>query len=148
MNFDIVLDGEQTILGRLASYVAKKLLNGKKVAVVNAEKIVVSGKRQKVLREYLKRKWRKNLANPRKGPFYYARPDRLFKRTVRGMLPYKKGKGRQAYKMLRVFLGVPAELENVKKEKVDSLTSSKLSVRSSTITLREIAELTSDWRMS
>lgn len=39
----VVVDGKGHLLGRLASVVAKQLLNGKKVVVVRCEQIVVSG---------------------------------------------------------------------------------------------------------
>ena len=39
----IVIDGKGHLLGRLASVVAKQLLNGKNIVVVRAEQIVVSG---------------------------------------------------------------------------------------------------------
>jgi large subunit ribosomal protein L13Ae len=39
----VVIDGKGHLLGRLSSIVAKQLLNGKKIVVVRAEQIVVSG---------------------------------------------------------------------------------------------------------
>ena len=42
----IVFDGKDKVLGRLASAVAKELLNGKKVAIVNAEQSIISGNKK------------------------------------------------------------------------------------------------------
>ena len=39
----IVVDGKGHLLGRLASIVAKQLLNGKKIVVVRTEQIIISG---------------------------------------------------------------------------------------------------------
>jgi len=46
------------------------------------------------------------------GPKYPRRPDDILRRTVRGMLPYKKTKGREAFKGLKAFVGVPAEFKD------------------------------------
>jgi ribosomal protein uL13 len=42
----VVIDGKGHLLGRLASIVAKQLLNGKKIVVVRSEQIVISGSRK------------------------------------------------------------------------------------------------------
>ena len=104
---EVYINGENHVLGRLASYVAKLLLKGHRVYVVNAEKIVITGKWEVVLRE-----WRHKILERGdwyKGPFYPKRPDRIFKRVVRGMLP-KNSRGRMALKRLKVYIGVPEEL--------------------------------------
>jgi len=106
---EIYINGENHVLGRLASYVAKLLLKGYRVHVVNAEKIVITGKWQVVLEE-----WRHRILERGdwyKGPFYPKRPDRIFRRVVRGMLPKNK-KGKEALKRLKVYIGIPEELSN------------------------------------
>lgn len=103
-----IIDAEGLILGRLASKVAKSLLNGNKVIILNAEKAIISGKkRSKVAeaKEFLE------VGSPKRGPFHYRRPDRILRKTVKGMLPHRQPKGKSAYKRLRVFLGVPKEYE-------------------------------------
>ena len=47
-----VVDATNHIAGRLASNVAKLLLQGQRVTVVNCEKIMMSGKRETQIREY------------------------------------------------------------------------------------------------
>ena len=125
----MIVDGEGSILGRLASTVSKSLLNGEEVVVLNAEKIIITGNKDWAYARYKQRVDRKSISNPRDlGPKYPHRPDDIFRRTVRGMLPIKKTKGRVAYKNLKAFVGVPneykdaeitavpqAEIENVKK---------------------------------
>lgn len=102
-------------MGRLAALIAKELLNGVEVRVVNSTEIIITGKKSMVLSKYKKMR---DLVHPRKGPYYPRRADRLFKRTVRGMLPIKKPKGRDAYSRLKVYLGTPPDLEKARKIKV------------------------------
>jgi len=104
-----IIDARHLILGRMASIIAKRLLEGEKIIIVNAEKAVLSGKKKSRVRET---KEFLGVGHPKKGPFHYRRPDRLVRRTVRGMLPYKKPKGKGAYKRLKVFIGLPEELED------------------------------------
>jgi len=110
-----IVDAEGLILGRMASIIAKKLLNGEEIIIVNAEKAVLSGKRKSKIREA---KEFLEVGYPRKGPFHYRRPDRIVRRTIRGMLPYKQPKGKLAYKRLKVFIGTP---EDFKKQKIETL---------------------------
>ncbi len=120
----IVINGENTILGRLASYAAKKALEGYTVYIINAEKVAITGNKKDILRRYLKKIQR---GDPYKGPFFPRQPHLIVKRTIRGMLPWKKKKGREAYRRVKVFVGFPEELKNYqiieldKKYKVEKL---------------------------
>ena len=110
----MIINGEGHILGRLASVVSKKLLNGEEVVVLNAEKIMLTGNKDWAYARYKQRVDRKSISNPRDlGPKYPRRPEDIFRRTVRGMLPFKKSKGKTAYKGLKAFVGVPAEYADV-----------------------------------
>jgi len=102
---DVVVDAGDCILGRVASQVAERALSGERVAVVNAERAVITGDRQDVEAKFLKRR---ELGSDR-GPYYPKRPDRIFKRSVRGMLPYKRPRGREAFENVRVYVGNPYE---------------------------------------
>lgn len=118
-----VINAEGLILGRMASVIAKRLLNGEKIAIVNAEKTVVSGKKKSKTaeaKEFLE------IGHPGKGPLHYRRPDRILRKTIRGMLPYKQPKGKQAFKRLRVFIGVPEELKDAKMETIEEAQAKKL----------------------
>lgn len=119
----IVINAEGLILGRMASKIAKRLLTGEEVVVVNAEKTIISGRRKNKVAEahvFLE------VGKPVTGPFHYRRPDRILRRTVRGMLPYKRPKGKQAYKRLKVFIGMPEELKDQKSETFDEAQAKKL----------------------
>lgn len=110
----IIIDGEGHVLGRLASVISKNLLNGEEVVVLNAEKIMITGNKDWAYAKYKQRVDRASISNPRDlGPKYPRRPDDIFRRTVRGMLPFKKAKGRTAYKGLKAFVGVPDEYADV-----------------------------------
>jgi large subunit ribosomal protein L13 len=114
-----IIDADGLILGRLASIIAKRLLNGEEIVIVNAEKAVLSGKtKSRVMeaKEFLQ------VGHPKMGPFHVRRPDRVVRKTVRGMVPYKRPKGKQAYKRLKVFIGVP---EDLKDQKMESLTEAQ-----------------------
>jgi large subunit ribosomal protein L13 len=118
-----VIDASGLILGRMASLVAKRLLQGEKIVIVNAEKSVLSGKRLskiKEAREYLE------IGHPGKGPFHRRRPDRIVQRTVRGMLPRRIAKGQRALRRLRVYLGVSDEFKNAEMETLAQASSAKL----------------------
>ncbi len=104
-----VYDGDHKVLGRLATLVAQDLLNGEDVRVVNAEKVFIIGNKDMIFRKYRKNRER---GKQRKGPFYPRRPERIFKRTVRGMLPYQQPRGRKAFKQLRAYIGIPREFED------------------------------------
>ena len=108
---ELIVDAKNAVAGRLASYVAKELIKGKKVHLVNAEQAVVSGP-PKFLEGLFKEKV--NRGDPYHGPFYPRRPEQILKRVVRGMIPYKKPKGREAFKRLKVYISIPAELKDRK----------------------------------
>ena len=106
----MIIDGEGCVLGRLASVTSKNLLEGEEVVILNAEKIMLTGNKEWAYAKYKQRVDRASISNPRDlGPKYPRRPDDIFRRTVRGMLPFKKSKGKTAYKGLKAFVGVPAE---------------------------------------
>jgi len=130
-----IINVEGLVLGRMASMIAKRLLNGEEIAIVNAEKAVLSGRRKSKTREA---KEFLDVGSPKMGPFHYRRPDRIVRRTVRGMLPYKKPKGKYAYKRLKVFLGIPDELKDQKMETLVNAQAKKLT--SSYFTLEEYAK--------
>ncbi|MCL2157687.1 MAG: 50S ribosomal protein L13 [Methanobrevibacter sp.] len=110
----MIIDGEGHILGRLASVISKKLLEGEEIVVINADKIIITGSKEWAYAKYKQRIDRASISNPRDlGPKYPRKPDDIFRRTVRGMLPYKKSKGRSAFKGLKAYIGIPKEFNGV-----------------------------------
>ncbi|MBI2542699.1 MAG: 50S ribosomal protein L13 [Candidatus Aenigmarchaeota archaeon] len=129
-----IYDAENQIMGRLSTVVAKNLLNGENVIVVNSEKAVLSGNPKMKKGEYDTRVKR---GDPFKGPFFPKYPADIFRRTVRGMLPWNHAKGRNAFRKLKVFIGVPEEYEKMQKEKVQFADAVKL--KTTYITLGELS---------
>ena len=129
---DVVVDARNCIVGRVASEVAQKALAGESVAVVNAEDAVITGSEDDVMSTYRKRA---NVGSDR-GPHYPTRPDGMFKRSVRGMLPYKEQRGREALSNVRVYVGNPFDEDG---EALDDTTLDRLS-NIKFLTLGEISE--------
>lgn len=134
----IYIDAEGHILGRLASIVAKKLLYGYRVYVINIEKAVLSGEKQRVIEGYkllFKVKVHTNLE--RSGIYRPRSPVSIFKSAVRGMLPIDKPYGREAFKKLKVYIGIPKELQGKSFIKLPEATYTRLS--GEFITVEELA---------
>jgi large subunit ribosomal protein L13 len=119
-NRPIVVDGTDLIAGRLCSNVAKLLLQGNKVAIVNCENIMISGTRKNILGEYKKFLEIASILHPKHGPYHPRRPDTIISKMVRGMLPRKKSSGQDALKRLRAYIGVPNELKSFEKVQFDN----------------------------
>jgi large subunit ribosomal protein L13 len=113
MKQKLIIDGENAILGRLASYVAKQALLGKEIAIVNCKGVVISGKPKTIISEY--KEMRQKGGASMKGPFFPKSPERIVKRTVRGMLSYKQGRGKDSFRRVRCYNEIPNDFANEKK---------------------------------
>ena len=112
----VIIDGKGHLVGRLASIVAKELLNGQRVVVVRCESLNKSGSlfRNKVkFHEFLNKT---SSHNPRRWIQHYRSPAKIFWRTVRGMVPHKTPKGSAALGKLKVFEGIPAPYDTKKRQ--------------------------------
>lgn len=130
-----IIDADGLLLGRLASNVAKRSLQGEEFAIVNAEKAIVSGRRAMVVANYYHKRMRGSTEG---GPFFPRRPDHILKRTIRGMLPYKRQRGAEAFRNVKVYVGVPfefkgKEFETIEKAGIDRLSSPRF------VTLGEVS---------
>jgi len=112
-----VIDAADTTLGRLSTVVAKRLLSGEEIAIVNSEKAIILGKKRMIKNRY---KDKRDVGTYRKGPFFPKTPDRIVKRTIRGMIPYQKPHGRTAFKRLKCYIHIPKEFEKTKMETIDA----------------------------
>ena len=112
-----IIDSEGAVLGRFCTIVAKRLLNGEEIAVVNSDKVIVTGKKTMIKAHY---KHEREVGTYRKGPFYPRMPDRILKRCVRGMIPYQEPHGRAAFKRLKCYIGVPKEFQGQTFEKISA----------------------------
>lgn len=122
----MIVNAENQILGRMTTEIVKKLKENEEVIVINAEKAVISGDRDMIFEEFRKRRER---GQRYFGPFYPRMPDRIIKRTIRGMLPKRKKWGRNALKNLKVFIGVPEGIDASNAVKFDNADLSRLKLR-------------------
>ncbi len=112
----IVVDAANCIAGRMCSHVSKLLLQGNRVTIVNAERAMLSGARYKTIELYKEHLEINSVTNPIHGPFHPRRPDTMISKMVRGMVPKRKSSGIEAFKHLRVYIGVPEEMKGAKME--------------------------------
>ncbi|KUK63062.1 50S ribosomal protein L13 [Methanoculleus sp.] len=119
-----VIDADGLLLGRMASLVAQRALAGEEIALVNVEKAIVSGSRAHVLANYTHKRERGSREG---GPFFPRRPDHIVKRTIRGMLPYKRERGMAAFKRIKTYVGVPMELVGIETETLEGAHIDRLS---------------------
>lgn len=129
-----IYDASNQILGRMSTVIAKELLKGEKVTVVNCEKSVISGSPKYKSAFYLKRIQRGDVKH---GPFFPKTPDGIFRRTVRGMVPWHRVKGRNAFKSLKVFIGLPDQFKSKTLEKIKLADAGK--IKSRYITLENLS---------
>ena len=132
MNNTVVIDGNNAVLGRLASFAAKQALLGKQVVVVNCEHIVLSGQRSTTIESY--KALRRKGGHAQRGPYFPTRPAMITKRTVRGMLSHKEGRGGAALKRIRCYEGMPTAFIGSTKEHPGTEHNMK------TMTLQDLSE--------
>ncbi len=116
-----IIDATDLILGRMATQVAKRALEGETIAIINAEKTVITGNKTDIL---AKQQLHQEIGHKTRGPIFPREPDFMLKRSIRGMLPYKSTKGREAYGRIKCYIGVPAEF---KEHKAESLKNAHIS---------------------
>ncbi|OIO40363.1 50S ribosomal protein L13 [Candidatus Pacearchaeota archaeon CG_4_9_14_3_um_filter_31_7] len=107
---EIILDCTENILGRLCSYAARQLKLGKKVILVNCEKVIIIGDEKIVFDRYVKRT--RLGKGAQKGPFFPRGSEQIVRRTVRGMIHFKRASGRDKLKNVICFNGIPAQYQN------------------------------------
>lgn len=135
----MIIDGKDAIVGRLATFAAQQALRGEEVIIVNSEKAIIVGNPRDIEERY---KQRINRGTPFKGPFYPRSPERILRRAIRGMLPIRKERGREAYKRIKCFIGIPPEYEGK-----DLYTSEEFRFKGGKfMTLKDIS-LKIGWRM-
>ena len=119
----MIIDAKDSLLGRVCTVAAKEILKGTKVDIVNCEEAVVSGTKESILARYHRKH---KLGAPNKGPFFYRRPEMMVKRTIRGMLPWKISRGKDAFLNVKCHIGVPENLKNQKHVVLEKALLSKI----------------------
>ena len=131
----LIINGEGAILGRIASTAAKQALLGKQIIIVNCEHVLITGaRRSTIIKEWGQAAHRGG--SSLKGPNLPKRnPERMLKRTIRGMLSYKQQRGLQAWKRIRCYVGVPDEYAKMQKMTL------KRDLTTNTVQLSELAKV-------
>lgn len=119
----MIIDAKDLIVGRFATIVAKQAILGEEVFIINSEKAVITGDKKNTFAKY---KAQSNRGEPFHGPFLPKTSDRFLKRIIRGMLTYKKGKGRDAFKRIKCYRGIPKQFENKEILKIEKANISKI----------------------
>lgn len=132
----LIYDGTGAVFGRLASVVAKDLLKGNSVDIINCEEIIVSGDK-KLLAKKILTKREMGSGGSMKGPKYIRVADRLVKRMIRGMLPRDRMKGQDAYRRLKCYVGN----EKIKEDELKNIIKLKHQKPMKYSTIKEIARL-------
>jgi len=132
------IDGSGLVAGRLSSKIAKKMINGETVIIVNAENVIMVGRREEIVAKYKKKVDASVHSNPHYGPKYERIPSRILKRMIKGMLPNKKTTAERIMKQLKIYNGVPKDLKETTFETIGEV---KCSEKHDFIALKEISEL-------
>ncbi|TJX32366.1 50S ribosomal protein L13, partial [Soehngenia saccharolytica] len=111
----VVVDARHHMLGRLASILAKELLNGQRIVVVRCEEICLSGGLVRQKMKYLRFLRKRMNTKPSHGPIHFRAPSRILWRTIRGMIPHKTKRGELALARLKAYEGVPHPYDKTKK---------------------------------
>ncbi len=99
-----LLDATDQIVGRFCSQVAKRVLLGESIVIINAKDAIISGNKKNIHEKYLARLNISTATNPRRGPFWPRRPDTLMRGIIKKMLPRKKRRGKEALRRVHVYI--------------------------------------------
>ena len=141
----LLIDASNKILGRFCSQIAKMVLLGENVVIINAKDAIISGKKGNIHEHYLAKLNISTATNPTRGPFWKRRPDTFMRRVIKQMLPRKKRRGKEALRRVHVYISdiperfkkryqklIPSEIPNCDK--------TRLSYYSRYITLENLCE--------
>lgn len=98
-------DASGLVLGRMATFIAQRLLQGKKVNIYNAEKAIITGTPKAIVEDYKLRFTYRNKGDPERSPKYPKIPHLVLKNAIVRMLPSNSARGTAAAKSLMVYNG-------------------------------------------
>lgn len=110
---EVLIDGKNAVMGRLASYIAKQALLGKDVIIINSNEVIITGRKEDIFRKYSE--LIKKGGSSQKGPKISRTPERILKRVVRGMVSHKQGRGLDALKKVKCYNEMPEQYKDSKK---------------------------------
>jgi large subunit ribosomal protein L13 len=119
----MIIDAHDLILGRVATVAAKSAMKGEEVHIVNCDTAIISGDKKRIFADFQRKR---AMGIPSKGPFIKRSSHMIMKRAIRGMLPYKQPKGRDAFKRIKCYKKIPETLNNSEFIKLEKANLSKL----------------------
>jgi large subunit ribosomal protein L13 len=81
-------------------------------------------------------KRKRDMGAPLIGPYYPRMPERIVKRTIRGMLSYKNTRGKEAFARIKCYCGTPDALKAQK-----SITFEHMNVQNKNVKYITIAQI-------
>jgi len=130
----ILIDGSNLLLGRVASFAARKALEDEQVTIINCNKIYLSGSPTRSIERY---KGKFTLGTILHGPYVSKSPGAMMRRSVRGMLPWNRVRGRDAFRRVKCYSDVPEALKGKPAITIENASINKLPI-SRYITLVEV----------
>jgi large subunit ribosomal protein L13Ae len=112
----VIVDCYGHLMGRLASIIAKELLNGQRVVLVRTEELNISGSLFRNKEKFARFVRKVTSTNPTRGPWHYRSPSKILWRVIRGMLPHKTERGKAALDRLKTFEGIPHPFNRLKRQ--------------------------------
>lgn len=131
----MIVDAKGLVAGRLASKIAKKLINGESVIIINGDAAVVVGKQSAIMPKFKQRVDAAVKSNPHYGPKYDRIPSKILRRMVKGMLPNKKRTAERLIDNLKVYNDNPKNLE-----KAEPIEEVRCNEKHDFMTLKEVAK--------
>ena len=123
-----IIDGSNTILGRLSSYIAKESLKGEEIILLNCSEVIITGNKKRIKEEFQEK--RSKVGTSQKGPKHSNKSEKIVKRAIRGMLPnFRTGRGREAWKRIKCYDKIPKEFESkkfIKLKKEDKIKAHRI----------------------
>ena len=129
----ILIDATMGVVGRMASYAAKKALLGNEVIIVNCDEAIVTGPKQPLIETYQTKM--KYGGTSQRGPYASKVPEKMMRRAIRGMLPWPKSRAREVYRSVKCYNKVPFEFKD--KEKLNF----KKTMKGKYMTLGQLSKL-------
>ena len=108
-----IINGSGSVLGRMASYVAKESMKGEEIYIVNCDEVIITGRKKKIKEDFEEK--RKKVGSGQKGPKVSRTSEKIVKRAIRGMLPnHRFGRGKEAFRKIMCYKNIPEEFKDKK----------------------------------
>lgn len=108
----LIIDAKEHVVGKLATFVAKHLLEGQKIIVINTENLVLTGPIERGIQRFKEYLNKRRLTKPEHGQKHHRSPSLFFQRAVRRMVPKRIVKGKRALSLLTIYESCPDDLIN------------------------------------